>query len=293
MFEKSSIFVLTTSCDENKILRIEVEEPTQNAICKSFSEASIKMFEGKERVVFDGNYKPEDDEFFAIENFQMAESIKEAVRNPLGVLAYRRQEGEYPEIRAVFVGEQNEGDADNYTIAFQRFRREQYISTKFFNLFFDNNTFFRQDKFGISIYDSVDCLYTNGELQFESFYFSRQIFDLSGYYRSATDVEVKSFAGHQKLEIEDRDAFELMADTRIRRKIAMINDSKVLDNFSSREIVKRAKAAGVSIEARDNKIVIPSEKNQVKLILGFLDEEAYRGPFSQSTFLANSKRKIT
>ena len=29
-----------------------------------------------------------------------------------------------------------------------------------------------------------------------------------------------------------------------------------------------------------------------KIILGFLDEEAYKGPFSQKTYLANSKRPI-
>lgn len=31
---------------------------------------------------------------------------------------------------------------------------------------------------------------------------------------------------------------------------------------------------------------------QIKVILGFLDEEAYKGPFSQNTFLANSKRRV-
>ena len=43
---------------------------------------------------------------------------------------------------------------------------------------------------------------------------------------------------------------------------------------------------------KEEKIVIPNDKEQIKLILGFLDEEAYKGPFSQITFLANSKRKV-
>lgn len=40
------------------------------------------------------------------------------------------------------------------------------------------------------------------------------------------------------------------------------------------------------------KIIIPDDKEKVKVILDFLDEEAYKGPFSQKTYLANSKRII-
>ena len=47
-----------------------------------------------------------------------------------------------------------------------------------------------------------------------------------------------------------------------------------------------------AIDVKDKKIVIPNDKEKIKIILGFLDEEAYKGPFSQKTFLANSKRQV-
>lgn len=84
-----------------------------------------------------------------------------------------------------------------------------------------------------------------------------------------------------------------MADTWIRRKIAMINDSKVLTNYTASEIKTIAADTGVSIDIKEEKIVIPNDKETIKVILGFLDEEAYRGPFSQKTYLANSKRAIS
>ena len=37
---------------------------------------------------------------------------------------------------------------------------------------------------------------------------------------------------------------------------------------------------------------VKNDKEKIKIILGFLDEEAYKGPFSQKTFLANSKRQV-
>ena len=83
-----------------------------------------------------------------------------------------------------------------------------------------------------------------------------------------------------------------MADSWIRRKIAMINDSKVLEKFSVADIVKRAAKVGVKIAANGGKIVLPNDKKLVKVILGFLDEEAYKGPFSKNTYLANSKRQV-
>ena len=129
-------------------------------------------------------------------------------------------------------------------------------------------------------------------MQLSSFYYARQIFDLSECYRSATDSEVESFTTSSKLALDNSEAFKGMANTWIRRKIAMINDSQVLDNYSAKEIKSRAKLVGVDIDVKDKKIVIPNDKEKIKIILGFLDEEAYKGPFSQKTFLANSKRQV-
>ncbi len=270
MFQNSSVFVLAGGTTRtNEIFRIDVDNETQIAICNSFSDAKdILISADKEKVVFDGSYKPNDDEFLAIENFQIQDEIKDAIRDPLGVTAYQKKNGEFPEIKAVFVGERTEADnSEHFSIAFQRFRKEQYISTRWYNLFFNNDTFFRQSNFGISISDSIDCFYSDGELEFVSFFFARQIFDLGEYYRSATDGEVNSFASNANLEIEDTEAFGRMADTWIRRKIAMINDSKVLDNYSASEIADRAAEVGVSISTKRNKIVLPILRSDLYAVL--------------------------
>lgn len=293
VFQNSSIFVLAGGTHANRIFRFDVDADTQEAICHAFSEAKDKLTADKERIVFDGCYKPNQDEFLAIENFKIIDEIKDAIRDPLGTTAYQRIDGAFPEIKAVFVGGRTEDkNSEHFNVAFQRFRKEQYISTRWYNLFFINDTFFRQNGFGISITDSIDCFYTNGELQFASFFFARQVFDLGGYYRSATDGEVTSFATNANLEIEDTDAFKRMADTWIRRKIASINDSKVLDEYTASDIARRAAEVGVTISTNGSRIILPNDKKQVKVILGFLDEEAYKGPFSQNTYLANSKRQV-
>lgn len=293
MFENSSVMVLKIVDRAVEVCKLELEGETQTKICNAFSNAVEDLITGKEKVMFDGSYKPHEDEFLAIGNFQLQDDIKDAVRDPMGVAAYRKVDEEFPEIKAIFVGQREEnGEAEKFTIAFQRFRKDQYISTKWYNLFFENDTFFQEERFGISISDTIDCYFTDGELQFISYFFARQVFDLSEYYRSATDHEVQSFSANVKLSIENPIFFQSIANSWIRRKIALINDSGVLENYTASKIKSLAKTAGIEITVDNKKIVIPSDKEKVKIILGFLDEEAYKGPFSQTTFLANSKRKI-
>ena len=293
MFENSSIMVLKANTRNDEVYRIEVDADTQKNVINTMTQALDKLIEGKTKLVFDGSYKPNNDEILKIENFQLSDEIKDAIRDPLGEKCFEKENGEFPEIKAVFVGERIEdGETEKFNVVFQRFRKEQYISTRWCNLFFDNNTFFQEKRYGISIADGIDCYYTDKELQFSSFYYARQVFDLSECYRSATDSEVDSFTTSSKLSLDNAEAFKGLANTWIRRKIAMINDSQVLENYSASEIKKRAKSVGVEIDVKDKKVVIPNDKEKIKIILGFLDEEAYKGPFSQKTFLANSKRQL-
>ena len=293
MFKDCSIMVIGAD-DPSQILRLEVDETTQQEICQTFSAAAEDLVKDKTRIPFDGSYKPNDDEFLTVENFVLPDEIKEALQNPMGVMAYKKENGEFPDIKAIFVGELIERNGtEKFRAAFQRFRKEQYISIRGFNLYFTNNTFRCQSNFGINISDRIDCYYSKEELQFSSFYFARQIFDLSKFYRSATDQEVDAFATSKLLSIAQPQEFKNMANTWVRRKIAMINDSGVLKNNSATKIQKSAKSVGVKIDVEDEKIVIPDDKEQMKIVLEFLDEEIYKGPFSKVTLVANSKRRVS
>ena len=66
----------------------------------------------------------------------------------------------------------------------------------------------------------------------------------------------------------------------------------ILVNNSAAKIKRLAKLAGIDIVVEGKKTVIPNDKEQLKIVLGFLDEDAYKGPFLYNMFLANSKRKI-
>ncbi|HPH11015.1 MAG TPA: DUF4868 domain-containing protein [Thermotogota bacterium] len=293
MFNNCSIMVLLNDGNENPVQLLEVDKTTQEAICSSFSDSAVPLLLGKQIVPFDGSYKPNEDEGLSICNFHLPEVITDAVRNPLGLQTFEYDKESEPDIRAIFIGERSESDnTEVFTVAFQRFHKEQYLSTKKFSLFYDKDTFILENRWGIGITDTIDCVFTQTELRFSSYFYARQIFDLSEYYRSATDTEVQSFSGLDLLSIADKDQFQSLADTWIRRKIAAINDSGVLKNNTAAKIKKLAQSCGLEITVENKKLIIPTDKKKLKEILGFLDEEVYKGAFTEETYITNSKRKV-
>lgn len=88
MFDNSSIMVLLNDGNENPVQLLEVDKPTQMAICSSFAEAAVPLLSGKQIVTFNGSYKPNEDEVLSICNFHLPENISDAIRNPLGLQTF-------------------------------------------------------------------------------------------------------------------------------------------------------------------------------------------------------------
>jgi hypothetical protein len=85
----------------------------------------------------------------------------------------------------------------------------------------------------------------------------------------------------------------IKANSWVRRKVALINDSGVLEKYSASEIKRIAKKhSGLEITVKDKMIVFPDDFEDVKVLLSFLDEESWVGPFTNDTFVSTSKRKV-
>lgn len=206
MFESSSIMILANTDEKSdRVLKLETNQDTQNKIDEIFDVAKRKLVDTKGAIEFNGTYKPDKDEYLFIQNFELDDDIIDAIRNPLSVDKFEKRHGKYPNIKAIFVGERQENkESESFYIAFQLFKKEQQLSAKGrLNLFFDQNTFSVNSKFGISVSNTIECYFNKNRLEFNSFYYARQIFDLSRYYRSATDEEVKSFMTNELLLFEN------------------------------------------------------------------------------------------
>ena len=295
MFDNCSLLAILDDKRKNMVVkRVVQDSSTQEQISFSFSRAVGSLLDNRSPVDFDGKYNPQDDsqEYLRIHNYNLEQEIKNALINPLGLESYQPENGVLPKIRALFVGEcTNKNGKDHFTVAFQRFKKDQYITQTKFHLLFSNDTFRKVDEIGISISPYVDCVFQDGELFFISYHFAKQILDLSSYYREATNDEISNFISSNSITMENGDKFVEQSNSWERKKIASINDSGVLRRFTAMQIMDAAKSEGVEITVRDKHIVLPEDRNIRRIVLGFLDEEVYSGAFSKILFQTNSKRK--
>jgi len=291
VFNCSTIFLIDRL---DKIYKLEIDNETQKAINKLFEKSALELKE-KQSVEFTGSYSPLEDEILYIQNFILSDSLKDAFRNPITAESFIPDENNIHEIKSVCIGYcENTCNGERFIAGFQRFRKDQYISIDKIRLLFDSNTFRQDNRIGIAISDYIDCLYDGTNLIFSSYYYARQIFDLSEYYRTASDVDLDNFVNCKIIELGTfKQLFKNTANSWVRRKIALINDSGVLEKYKAKDIKKIAKQqSDIDINVENDKIIFPTNANEIKILLGFLDEEAYRGPFSKSIFLSNSKRRV-
>lgn len=295
MFDNCPLFALIETKNKSiQVKRISEDHASQQAIDATFSTAANELKRDKLSIAFDGKYTPQADdlEILMIENYSLPMEIQNALINPQGLEVYAPVYGTLPPIKALFVGKRTVDNGKNlFCVAFQKFRRDQYITAARHHLLFSNNTFVKDSRVGIVVGISVDCVLEDNTLYFASYYFAKQILDLSVYYRIASSQDVSDFVNCDIISMDSATEFVDAADTWERRKIASINDSGVLQNFTAAEIKTLGGQSGVTIEVVDKKIILPKDKAERRIVLGFLDEEVYRGAFSQTVFQTNSKRK--
>jgi len=270
-----------------------MDAKTQQNINKIFENSAIELT-GKQPVIFTGSYSPLEDEILCIQNFVLSDDLKDAFRNPVMIESFIPNKTDMQDIKAICIWYcENTGNDEKFIAGFQKFRKDQYIAIDKIRLLYDEKTFKQDQRVGIAISDYIDCLYDGTNLIFNSYYYARQVFDLSEYYRTASNVDIDNFIGANIIDFGDAgEAFKISANSWIRRKIALINDSGVLTQYKATDIKELAKKqSNIDVTVQNEKIVFPTDTNEIKILLSFLDEEAYQGPFSKETFLSNSKRK--
>lgn len=275
--DKTSVKVIETTNDTlvgvEEILNIDTERYKSNSI------------------IFDGSYKPDEDESLKIENFDLSDEIQEAINNPLGVDKLVANDGNELNIRAIFLTLSD--DSENEKIVFQRTQKRQLLLGGRITLFWSNDTFISTQKPGVVITDSIDAYYENGTLYFTSYYWANQIFNLNKYYRQATDDDIRDFCQNNCFYVADLDSLVSASNNWTRKKIAYILDTGVLEKNTTDYILQEANNLGLQFETNEeNKIVFPADLKSQKELLSYLADEIYKGRLSDDVYSTNSKRSL-
>lgn len=289
MFKDASVFC-TVDKDSYEVKKLSITSDIQSEIINIFNTGYISLMDnGKDFLKFDGRYSAGKNEIQYIENFSLPDNIRAAIEEPISTDELTAKNIDDSEINSIFISNESE---EKGIIVFQNFQKDQIITNRGINIFLDKKIFKKLESQALNIKNEIHCVYKNNNLYFSSFWQARQIFDLADYYKEATDEDLTSFATRDEFYLQNMHEFVEDADSWVRRKVALIQDAGIVDKYKPKEIVSIAKEHDVEIELRDDKILIPSNKRELKIMLKFLDEDIYKGPLTDDTFETNSKRQF-
>jgi hypothetical protein len=288
-----NLFALTSN-PENRIVRFALSQEVQDELTQYITsqeqdfKASIEQ-----EIPFDGKYKPDFGEALVIQNYDDIDGLDQAVKNPLGVADVEPSATTFESIKALFTG--HVAQNGKATILIQHFDKRKIISTNGLSIFHSANVYKKIEGIGVTIDSKLSAILEDGNLKFFSFHLLRQVFDLSEYYKEATDNDIKDFASNPLIKVENLDQLVELSDSWIRRKVSLIQQSQILESVPINDFKAVASEFNIPldtvIDGGSEVIKLPTNKAALKTILRFLDEDYYKSPLSKVQYITNSKRK--
>jgi len=277
---------------DGSLKRIVSSGTLQDEITEYFINLKTIFENEKTEISFDGRYLVEDNEIFIIPNYPQNNLIINAISNPI-TLEILKLKDDREKLKALICGLWT---ATDKFILFQAIDSRKILSKKF-TLINSNDTYTKIIDPGIIIDDHIDSILYENKLSFISYHNTRKIFDLSEYFKEATNDDLKDFYKNDMFLVEELQWFIDNSDTSMRKKVALLQKNKVLEETELKDIKSISKDFGIEIEIitdnRKKKIKFPKDKKKVKEIIRFLDEDYFLAPLTKRRCLTNSKQYLT
>lgn len=280
-----------TKDPSRRIVRLILDGDVQKRLTE-YLEKQVDLFnDGCEEIDFDGKYKPDEKERLVISSFDDIDNLAKAVAFPAQYPDAQEDETLLESIKAIFFGAQEHG---SWCVYLQAFDRRRLITNSGFSIFHSGSVYKKLEGTGITLDTKVSAKLVGNRLSFRSFFYARQMFDLTSYYQEATDSDIEEFSNIQSVEINDVDLLVSISDSWVRRKLWLIRESKILEKVLPSDLKMIAAGFNVAVDFKTNDagievLVVPDEKRSLKTLLRFLDEDYYTSPLSKTNFMTNSK----
>lgn len=287
-----SLFALTEN-PANRIVKFNLSQEVQNELTVYLKNQETQFNLSVEKIPFDGKYKPDFGEVLVINNFDDIDGLALAIINTVPISEVEPSIEVFQSIKALFSGYVDGGIA---TILIQNFDKRKIISTNGLSIFHSSNTYKKIEDIGLTIDSKLTAIIKGENLEFFSFHLLRQIFDMSEYYKEATDNDIHEFLSLPLIHVDDIENLISMSDTWIRRKFSLIQQSQILENTHLNDIKAVAIEFNIPLVTKNidgNEVIeLPNNKADLKTILRFFDEDYYKSPLSRIQYVTNSKRVV-
>ncbi len=275
-----------------QIKRVRVNQPLQTELIQIFEDQRVLFERGVDtEVVFNGDWKPDLNEVLTIDDIAESVIMNNAINaNASSFSDVVISNFSNEPIKAIFTGITINSQTKVFV---QKFSSRQALSLNQLPLIKmqTGNTFVKTTDDIFTIDNKLVAIIEDSKTKFKSFHNARMVFDLSEFYKEATDDDLTQMSQHASLEIADLTSFVAEADSQVRKMAHSIEKSGVLDNYTVNQIcTAAANFPDIPVVVNNGKITLPSDKKDLKEVLHFLLEDIYKGPLSGSDYLTNSKR---
>jgi hypothetical protein len=286
-----NFFALLKHGGSLSVRRIHVEKKLQDDLTTEFlAQRSALVSSDVDVVPFDGSMVAEESEVHSIAAFDLPTDVSQAVSDPTSVDALDSGNPDVMDsLRSIFAGRIANGEPH---IILQSFDRRRAFAASRFTLFAEETTFARLEKPVLTLDTRAAAVYEGGALIFRSFVEARRIFDLSKHYREATSMELHAFATHPRIACADPAGFVETSNAWVRRKIAVLAESKLLDVLDLKDVELMAKKYKVGLSVAEGRLELPSDKKALREVLRFLDENYFTSDLTGTQYLAKSKGRL-
>lgn len=180
------------------------------------------------------------------------------------------------------------------TFAFQAMDKRQVMGTGPLSLLLSKNTFKQLTIPAVQIGPDVHAFHRDGQLTFWNLGWARKLFDMEVYVQEATDMDITAFVQDAHIAVADPAKFRGQCDQWVRLRLKRIMNSGIVKTVGIPDLRKEAELFGIAIQSQtdeggNERLSIPDEKQQLKVLLKFLEEDYYIGVLSKRRFIANSK----
>lgn len=273
------LFAIMDDQSAIRIVRVKLDRTASNMIDQIFTDQKSHFESHHNSIIsFHAGYTPTYSECFEIDNFTQSASIIDAVHRNTAIPEWKPNDIGIDHVKALFVGVGNPRSQD--CIALQPFNKKQILDTSksfVMALVGAQNTFSKAQSVGFNIEDKLVAIIKGQKIYFRSFFKLRSIFDMSAHFQEATDQDLHLFANHSAFSTPQGFNLLNIADTPLRTKVTLINQSGILDagllpQLKAAATKNRFPLQTTSVQGVE-KIVMPQSKKDVKALLEFLNED--------------------
>ena len=94
------------------------------------------------------------------------------------------------------------------------------------------------------------------------------------------------------MNFEDHIGFSENLNSNLRKKIKSIQQRGVLENLTIQDLQNQANQFGINFDYDNGQVSVPRDKNYVKRLIKFLDEDYFITPLTNRRCVTNSKREM-